>query len=523
MTPGRVLVVGLGPGGADLVLPAARTALSRTPHRFVRTSRHPAVDELTRHGLDFVSFDERYDAAEGLEEVYAGIVATLVDAARERGTVAYAVPGSPAVAERTVVLLHAAAARGDVTTTVVPGLSFADLAWTRLGIDAAHGQVLDAQRFTIDAEGASGPLLVAQCDSRLVLSEVKLELLERLPAATEVTVIRGLGLAGERIFPVRLEDLDRVVEPDHLTSLFLDTGDVAIGSGFARFVALMERLRGPGGCPWDAEQTHHSLARYTLEEAYEVVESIEALPADAPAGSLRSPLDAPAGSLRSPLDAPAGGADGAGEPYALLADELGDLLSQVVFHSVLAREAGAFTVADVIAGIHTKLVRRHPHVFADAADPMAGAQTAREVMRNWEQIKKAEKGTTSLVAGLTPGLPSLLYTHKLLRKAASVGLDPGDLPAALDRIDAAAAALRAAGDTLDAREAALADLLAAAVVAARAGGIDAESVLRGWAARFRDRFVRMEALAGDRGVDLGRAGPDVVAELWADAAARTGH
>jgi tetrapyrrole methylase family protein/MazG family protein len=505
MTPGRVLVVGLGPAGADLVLPAARTALSRTPRRFVRTARHAAVDELGRHGLDLTSFDDRYDAAEDLDDVYAGIVATLTAEATEHGTVAYAVPGSPAVAERTVGLLHEAAARGEVTVTIVPGLSFADLAWSRVGVDAARGgQVLDGHRFATDAEGRGGPLLVAQCDGPLVLSEVKLALLEHLEPDTPVTVLQRLGLDDERVETVALQDLDRAVDADHLTSLFVDTGDAVLGTGFARLVALMERLRAPGGCPWDAEQTHHSLARYVLEEAYEVVETIEALPAGAPAAELD----------RSPSDA---------SPYAALADELGDLLSQVVFHSVLAREAGAFTVADVIAGIHDKLVRRHPHVFADAADPRppdarAGATTAGEVVRNWEQIKKAEKGSESLVAGLTPGLPSLLYAHKLLRKAAAVGLDPGDLPSALGRVDAAASGLRAAGSDVEAREAALAELLAAAVVAARAGGIDAESVLRGWAGRFRDRFLRMEALAATRGVDLGAAGPDVVAALWADAA-----
>ena len=121
-----------------------------------------------------------------------------------------------------------------------------------------------------------------------------------------------------------------------------------------------------------------------------------------------------------PPDAPVGAA---GDPeYVALVDELGDLLYQIVFHVILAEEAGAFTMAEVARGIHDKLVRRHPHVFGDAA-----AGTGDDVLRNWEQIKKEEKGHDSLVAGLTPGLPSLLYTHKLYRKAASAGLDPGGL------------------------------------------------------------------------------------------------
>ena len=141
--------------------------------------------------------------------------------------------------------------------------------------------------------------------------------------------------------------------------------------------------------------------------------------------------------------------------YAALEDELGDLLYQVVFHAVLAQEAGEFTMADVARGIHDKLVRRHPHVFGDVV-----ADETVDVMRNWEQIKKDEKGTTSIVAGITPGLPSLLYTHKLFRKAASLGLDPGSLDEALDRIDAAVARAARRSDGHD-LEGDLAQMLAA--------------------------------------------------------------
>jgi tetrapyrrole methylase family protein / MazG family protein len=492
MTPGQVVVVGLGPAGADLVLPAARTAIVRTHRRFVRTARHPAVAELSRHGLDFESFDARYEEASDLEQVYSSIVATLVSAVHEGGTVAYAVPGNPAVAERTVTLLHEAAARGEIRLSIIPGLSFADLAWSKLGVDpCAGGRIVDGQRFATDAAGVSGRLLIGQCDTQLVLSDVKLALLEVLAPETPVTVLQRLGLTDEFVRVVQLVDLDRVVEPDHLTTLYVDTGTAAVAGEFGRLVELMERLRAPGGCPWDAEQTHHSLSRYTLEEAYEVVEAIEALP----------------------FDAPEGGVDDAPDAYAALGDELGDLLCQVVFHSVLAREAGAFTVADVVTGIHDKLVRRHPHVFGDPGAPMTGATTSDDVMHNWEQIKKQEKATDSLVEGITPGLPSLLYAHKLFRKAASVGLDPGTLDDAIDRIEGAASRLRAGDDP----ENALADLLAGAVVAARAQGVDAESVLRGWAARFRERFVRAEALAAEQGTHLGALDPAGVAALWLQA------
>jgi len=480
------VVVGLGPGGADLVVPAARRALEQSSNRYVRTTRHPAVADLAGAGLALRSFDDEYDRAGDVDDVYERIAAELLDAAASTGEVVYAVPGNPAVAERSVELLRDAAARGDVVLEIVPGLSFAELAWARLGVDPMNGaRVADARRLTPEDVGGGGPLLVAQCDTRLLLSDVKLVLLEVLPADAPVTVLQRLGLEDEDVRTVDLGDLDRAVEPDHLTALLVDSGVNAAARELARLLGLAERLRGPGGCPWDADQTHHSLTRYLLEESYEVVESVEALPPDAPAG-----------------DVP----DGA---YLDLEDELGDLLYQVIFHAVLAEEAGAFDMADVARGIHDKLVRRHPHVFGDT-----DAATSSDVMRNWEQIKKDEKGVSSIVAGITPGLPSLLYAHKLLRKAASVGLDPGGRDEAVARMDAVLVELRAGADRD--LEAQLGDLLAAAIVLARSGGVDAESALRGWAVRFRRRFEAMERRAEAERLDLAALPPDAVAALWAE-------
>ena len=489
---GRVVIVGLGPAGADHLLPVARAALAGAPRRFVRTARHPAVAELAAEGVELESFDAVYDRAADLDAAYAEIVGSLLAVAVDGSEVAYAVPGSPAVAERTVVLLHEAAARGDVEITVIAGLSFADIAWARLGVDpmARDARVVDGR--AIDDAELAGALLIAQCDNAFVLSDVKLTLLEHLDPSTPITVLQRLGLPAERVTVVELAELDRVVDPDHLTSLFVDveTGAAGAAREIVRLLQLAKRLRDPGGCPWDAEQTHHSLTRYLLEESYEVVEAVERLPLEAPGGDVPVP-------------------DGA---YAALEDELGDLFYEVVFHAVLAEEAGGFTMADVARGIHDKLVRRHPHVFGDVV-----ADDAEGVLKNWEQIKLAEKGTTSLVDGITPGLPSLLYTNKLFRKAASIGLDPGGADEALARIDLALARLRA--DDL-ALEDALAQMLAAVVVLARAGGVDAESALRGWAARYRARFEAMERLAAERGLDLASLDPAAVTALWLEAVSR---
>ncbi len=487
MGEARVVVVGLGPAGLDLMLPAAAAEFERIPVRFVRTARHPAAVELVESGLTAETFDDRYDGASDFDSLYRGIVETLVAAAGEAGEIVYAVPGNPGVAERTVALLRAATG---VQVTVHPGLSFVDLAWTRLDHDPMDGvHVVDARHFVPSVAGRSGALLIGHVVDRFTLSEVKLALLDVLAADTPVVVLARLGLPDEAVTTLPLEDLDREVDPDHLTSIFVDAGERTIAGDVAELVALARRLRGPGGCPWDAAQNHHSLMRYLLEEAYEVVEVLEQLPSDAPEG---------------PLDA---------VTYAKVEDELGDLLFQVVFHSILAAEAGVFDLGDVARTVHDKLVRRHPHVFGSTE-----AETPDAVIANWEQIKREERSSSSLVDGISPGLPSLLYAHKLYRKAASIGLDPDPRADGFAAMRDALGHLDSAADSAE-TEHALGMLLAGAVVVARDRGVDAESALRGWSGRFRSRFERMETLAAASGVALDVQDAATSRRLWDEASA----
>jgi tetrapyrrole methylase family protein/MazG family protein len=261
-----------------------------------------------------------------------------------------------------------------------------------------------------------------------------------------VTVLQRLGLPDEAVTTVAWADLDRAVEPDHLTSLWIPRLAAPVAGELARFDELVRRLR--ADCPWDRQQTHRSLTRHLLEEAYEVLEAIEALDPDGPTP----------------------------EQDAHLEEELGDLLFQVAFHARLGAERGSFTLADVARGVHDKLVHRHPHVFADVA--VSGAD---DVVRNWEQIKKEEKGRDSVFDGIPGTLPSLLYAAKVQRKAASLGVDP-DPPAAVE-----VAAL--AGDE------AVGDALYAVVAAARRANVDPEAALRGATARARDAAAALESEA----------------------------
>ena len=164
MSSTRVVVVGLGPAGADLVLPAALERSRVCPSASSRTARHPAIDDLASQGVTFTALDQLYDHGDDLDAVYSAIASFVVDAAHTHGEVVYAVPGSPNVAEKTVLLLRAA----NVEVEIVPGVSFADLAWARLGIDPLAGvRVVDGRAFAIDAAGMGGPMLIAPAAHRL--------------------------------------------------------------------------------------------------------------------------------------------------------------------------------------------------------------------------------------------------------------------------------------------------------------------------------------------------------------------
>jgi tetrapyrrole methylase family protein/MazG family protein len=437
---------------------------------FLRTARHPAAEGLS----GVVALDHVYEAADTFAEVYASIVEELVAAATAHApeTIVYAVPGSPLVAERTVELL-----RSDprVDLTVIPGLSFLDLAWQRLGIDplGAGVRLVDAEQFALQAGNGRGPFLVAQCWSQALLSEIKLSpLYDGDDPAPEVVLLHHLGLEDEQVVRVGWWDLDRALTPDHLTSLYIPelSARSELKDEMARLADLVETLR--ARCPWDSVQTHGSLMPHLVEESYEVLDALRE------------------------LDVSAEGE--AGTAAAHLEEELGDLLFQIVFHARLAEESGRFTLAEVARGVHDKLVHRHPHVFGEVA-----ATTAEKVIANWEEIKREEKGRSSVTEGIPTDLPALLLSTKLQRKALSVGL-PGLDQVAPD-FEAKVAAL--AGHRVDpqrehaeatspersaATERLVGDVLFEVANLARRLGVDPELALRWRALALRAEIVGRE-------------------------------
>ena len=247
---------------------------------------------------------------------------------------------------------------------------------------------------------------------------------------------------------------------------------------FDRLVGIFERLRAPGGCPWDAQQDHRTIARCSIEEAYELFDAIETGDAEH------------------------------------MREELGDLLLQVVFHSIIARDLGEFTLADVINGLADKLVSRHPHVFGDAR-----VETAGEVVRNWERIKGRERGKErrkSILDGVPENLPSLMAARKMQAAVSRVGFDWQDPRGVLDKIreetGELAEALESGEQGAIAGE--IGDLLFTAVNLARLCGVDPESALRAANRKFRSRFGAIEEEAARRGVMLEEMTLDEMDEIW---------
>jgi tetrapyrrole methylase family protein/MazG family protein len=478
----RLAVIGLGPAGLDrlrptelqLLMDPARTAL-------LRTIQHPAASELAAR-RPVVVCDDLYDTEGAFERVYVAIAERVVRTA-EAGPAVFAVPGSAVVGERAVAAVLETAAAAGVDVEVRPGESFLDLAFVRAGIDPIRDgvQVLDGRALP-DPLSLHLPTLITQVDSPLVAGDVAITLGRLLTDEAIVTVLDRLGDADERIVTTPLRDLSRI-DPGPRTTLFLEPATV----GWHGLVTTNRVLRVE--CPWDRAQTHHSLLRHLIEETYETVEAVSALPESAPAG---------------PVDFGA---------YALLEEELGDLLLQVVFHAGLAAEAGAFDVDEVAEQIRRKLVRRHPHVFGDVEVSGAG-----EVLANWEVLKSEEKSRESLMDDIPTALPGIARADKIQRRAATIGFDWAEVDPVLAKVEEELGELRAAGEETRTDE--LGDLLFAVVNLARHLDVDPEIALARASDTFIARFRMMERLATGREIALASLDLAAMDALWDEAKER---
>lgn len=456
-------VVGLGPAGLESMTLGDYRILKNAERIFFRTVNHPCAQELLSEGLQGESFDHLYDQEDAFEKVYEGIVERLEKECEAYPEVVYAVPGHPTVAERSVVLLvDKLSDRFEVR--IHPALSFLDPLFSAIPMDPVEGFLL-RNYDALKGSGIAGKewLVIPQVYDGLIASEVKLDLMDVYPDEAEVYVVQALGTKEQVVLKCLLYQLDHQ-KFDHLTTVVVPPS--SDGISINRLLEIMNTLRSPGGCPWDAEQTHDSLKPYLIEESYEVLEAIEA------------------------------------QDMYNLAEELGDLLLQVVFHAQVAQEAGEFQFQDVLKGIIDKMVRRHPHVFGDVQ-----VKNSTEVLSNWDQIKKEEKGERAKegLFSFPKGLPALMLAVKTQKKVAKVGFDWPDFEGPLAKVYEELKELEEAMAEGKGIQEEFGDTLFALVNLSRFLKIDPEDSLRKTVRKFQKRFLEMEKLAefeGEKLVDL---------------------
>jgi len=506
----KLTILGLGPGSAEQLTAEAVAHLAQIEELTLRTSIHPTVEHLPSH-LHVRSFDALYETADDFASIYRQIAADVVGRVVEGESLTYAVPGHPLVAEATTRHIRELARQQGIEVRIIAGLSFIEPVCEALGVDPfEHGlQLIDAlelasppsfpsattpeSRAWSELQGhgpyepplvpfavrATQPTLIAQIYNRRIASQVKLALLSRYPAEHPVTIVQSAGIHNQTtVRSVALHELDHELAFDHLSVAYVPPlpvhEDVRSIDGIEWVIA---RLLGPEGCPWDREQTHHSLREYLLEETHEVLEALDA-----------------------------------NDPEAL-SEELGDLLLQIMLHSEMARQAGDFDFGDVTAQIATKLIRRHPHVFGDIA-----VEGSSDVLRNWEAIKtqeRAEKGKTrkSLLDGVPVSLPALAAAQKIGEKAAKVGFDWPDLTGVWAKVHEEIAEIQSAQPEQRSEE--FGDLLFVIARLASWLDVDVETSLREANAKFRRRFGVCERLAEGR--DLKQMTPQELDQLWEQA------
>ncbi|MEH7886615.1 nucleoside triphosphate pyrophosphohydrolase [Bacillus sp. JJ1609] len=479
----KISIIGLGAGDLDQLPLGVYKRLKQEKNLFLRTKEHPVVEELEQEGLQFQSFDSIYEKHDQFADVYEEITETLLAEAKKE-PVTYAVPGHPLIAERTVQLLLERGPERNTEIEIGGGQSFLDAMFQALAIDPIEGfQLLDGTELSKESLLLKSHTIIGQVYDSFVASEVKLTLMEKLPDEYEVYIVTAAGSKDEVIRKVPLYELDREMELSNLTSVYLPPVDEEqiLYKDFSKLRGIISILRGPNGCPWDKKQTHQSLKKYLIEEAYELIEAID------------------------------------NDDIDHMIEELGDVLLQVMLHAQIGEDEGYFTIDDVIEGVSAKMVRRHPHVFGDKT-----AENEEEVMKNWQEIKEQEKGgaVKSLLEGAGKGLPNLLKAYELQKEAAKVGFDWKTAAPILDKvkeeIDELSAEITKKGQQEDI-QLEYGDLLFALVNFARHYDMNPEEALFKANQKFMRRFAYIEQRTAENGKSVDSYSLEELDSFWNEA------
>jgi tetrapyrrole methylase family protein/MazG family protein len=476
-----ITLLGLGPGHPKYLTCQAREFLGSGSELFVLDQNHPALLEMSIEGrtiFPHVSLEERADEITRYRQVADRLISL---ASRPEG-VSLAVTGHPGLDFPGIrELIDQAEARG-IPVHMIPGLSIADLVIQLVGVPArSQLTIVDAGIFG-KLHVPTFPPTTAVVITRLDSPEKAVRLREVLgsvyPDKHPLILVHAVKDEGKNLVQVKLDELPDVEHLSAFTSLYISPLDD--NSAIETFQEVVAHLRAPDGCPWDREQTHASLRQHLLEESYETLEAIDS------------------GSMED------------------LREELGDLLLQIVLNAQIASEAGHFTMTDVVNGITTKIINRHPHVFGEfKVDGVGG------VLKNWEKLKETERQqngdpTKGLLDGAPASLPALAYAHEIQDRAARVGFDWPGIEGVIDKVHEELDEVLAA-ESNDEREKEIGDLAFAVVNLARWLKVDPESALRGTNQKFKKRFAHIEKTAREKSISLGDLGFEEMDHLWEEA------
>ena len=475
-------IMGLGPGAYEALTIGALKELKNNKNIYFRTEKHPTVDFLKDEGIKFESYDHAYEKYDSFDDVYKYIAEDLITKIKDDEDLIYAVPGHPLVAEKSVVNLIELCKEKNIQYEVLPAVSFVDAMMEALQVDPIEGvKIIDAFDMKNQILDKRVGTIITQVYNNFIASEVKLRLLEGYEDDTEIIFVRAAGVEGlESIRKIPLYELDWQEDIDYLTSIYIPK-DLGNKKDFQDLLDIIETLRNPGGCPWDREQTHESLKSALLEECYEVIDAIENEDEDA------------------------------------LIEELGDVLLQVVFHASIGKEDGYFDIMDVIGGISNKMINRHPHVFGNQE-----ANTSEQVLVNWDEIKKEEKGIKTLteeMQNIAKSLPATTRAYKVQKKAKKVGFDWDDVNCAMDKVKEELNEIKEVYNCEDKSiiEGEVGDLLFACINVARFLEVDGELALDKTIKKFIKRFSYIENEAIKNNKNLKDMTLEEMDKLWEEA------
>ena len=475
-----IKIVGLGPGAKEALTIGTIYEFENNKNIFLRTEKHPTVDYLKEKKIIFDTYDNVYESISSFDEVYLNIANDLIKKHEKLGDLVYAVPGHPLVAEKSVFNLIELCKENNIEYKIIPAVSFIDAMIESLRIDPIGGlKVIDSFDIGNQILDKRIGTIVTQVYNQLIASEVKIKLLEQYNDETQIYYVRAAGIKDqESIRRIPLFELDMQEDIDYLTSIYIPK-DLKNKKDFNDLLEIIEILRSEDGCAWDREQTHKSLEKALIEESYEVIDAIDQ------------------------------------DDDNSLIEELGDVLLQVVFHASIGKEDGYFDISDIIEGICNKMVSRHPHVFKDCNE----LNSSDEVLVKWDELKKKEKGYSSLteeMKGITKGLPALLRAHKVQEKAKKVGFDFDDVSFAINKVKEELKEVIDVYNTenVEKIKEEIGDLLFSCVNVARFLKVDEEIALNWTVDKFIKRFDYIERVAKEKNIELTNMNIDEMDKLW---------